>query len=92
MKLRSPIAKGRRGDRSEPFADHVCFGWYTQLVKMRLGPMVDQLDRAIKGRRSMEEALADLRAKYEQQPSFELARMIQQLLAEIAIRKYRPKR
>ena len=60
--------------------------------KMCAGPMVDQLDRTIKGRRSMEEALADLRVKYQQQPSFELARMIQQLEAEIAIRKRPPKR
>jgi hypothetical protein len=41
--------------------------------------------------RSMEEALADLRKKYEQRPSFGLARMIQQLEAEIAIRKRPPK-
>jgi hypothetical protein len=59
---------------------------------MYVGPMVDQLDRTIKGRRSMEEALADLRAKYQQQPSFELARMIQQLEAEIAIRRRPPRR
>jgi hypothetical protein len=59
---------------------------------MCAGPMVDQLDRTIKGRRSMEEALADLRAKYQQQPSFGLARMIQQLEAEIAIRRRPPRR
>jgi uncharacterized protein YihD (DUF1040 family) len=41
--------------------------------------------------RSMEEALADLRAKYQKQPSLELTRMIQQLEAEIAIRKRPPK-
>jgi hypothetical protein len=40
----------------------------------------------------MEEALADLRAKYQKRPTFELARMIQQLAAEIAIRKRPPKR
>ena len=40
----------------------------------------------------MEEALADLRAKYQQQPSFGLARMIQQLEAEIAIRRRPPRR
>jgi hypothetical protein len=39
----------------------------------------------------MEEALADLRKKYEQQPNFELGRMIQQIEAEIAIRKRLPK-
>jgi hypothetical protein len=42
--------------------------------------------------RSMEEALADLRAKYRKQPTFELGRMIQQLEAEIMIRKRPPKR
>ena len=53
--------------------------------------MVDPLEKALKGQRSMEQALADLRGKYEKQPSFELARMIQQLAAEIAIRRHRPK-
>jgi hypothetical protein len=37
--------------------------------------------------RSIEEAVADLRAKYEWRPSPELARMIKQLQAEIADRK-----
>ena len=37
--------------------------------------------------RSMEKALADLVAKYEKQPSPELARMIRQLEIEIAERK-----
>jgi hypothetical protein len=36
--------------------------------------------------------LADLRAKYRKQPTFELGRMIQQLEAEIMIRKRPPKR
>jgi hypothetical protein len=49
--------------------------------------MTDDLDEATRERRSMEEALADLRAKYEKRPTAELARMIQQLEAEIAIRK-----
>jgi hypothetical protein len=53
--------------------------------------MIDPLEKALKGRRSMEQALADLRGKYEKQPSFEMARMIQQLAAEIAIRRYTPK-
>ena len=37
--------------------------------------------------RSLEEALADLRAKYDIHPTPELARMIRQLQAEIAERK-----
>jgi hypothetical protein len=41
--------------------------------------------------RSLEAALADLRAQYEKRPSGELARMIEQLEAEIAIRKQPPK-
>jgi hypothetical protein len=46
-------------------------------------------DRINDHMRSMEEALADLRAKYEQPPTAELARMIRQPEAEIAAR-YRP--
>ena len=42
-------------------------------------------------RRSLEGALADLRVKYEKHPSGELARMIEQLHAEIAIRRRPPK-
>jgi hypothetical protein len=38
-------------------------------------------------KRSLEAALADLRARYATRPSGELARMIEQLEAEIAIRK-----
>jgi hypothetical protein len=45
--------------------------------------MIDRLTH----RRSLEGALADLRAKYEKHPSGELARMIEQLHAEIAIRR-----
>jgi hypothetical protein len=41
--------------------------------------------------RSIEQALADLRAKYEKHPDPELARMIRQIEAEIAIRQRRPK-
>lgn len=37
--------------------------------------------------RSMEQALADLVAKYQRQPTPELARMIRQLEIEIAERK-----
>jgi hypothetical protein len=46
----------------------------------------DDLDA--KRLRSMDEALADLRARYEWRPSPELARMIEQLQAEIADRKW----
>ena len=42
-------------------------------------------------RRSLEEALADLRAQYERRPTGELVRMIEQLEAEIAIRRRPPK-
>jgi hypothetical protein len=41
--------------------------------------------------RSIEQALADLRRKYEDHPDPVLARMIRQIEAEIAIRE-RPKR
>jgi hypothetical protein len=50
--------------------------------------MVDDLDERMGERkRSIEEALADLRAKYKINPTAELARMIRQLEAEIADRK-----
>jgi len=48
--------------------------------------MIDLLTR----RRSLQDALADLRAKYEKHPNGELARMIEQLHAEIAIRRRSP--
>ena len=38
-------------------------------------------------RRTLQDAMADLRAQYEKRPSGDLARMVQQLEAEIAIRK-----
>jgi hypothetical protein len=44
-------------------------------------------DPEVKRLRSMEEAVADLLAKYQWRPSAELARMIEQLQAEIADRK-----
>jgi hypothetical protein len=54
--------------------------------------MIDDLDERMgERRRSIEEALADLRAKYKINPTAELARMIRQLEAEIAIRKHSPK-
>ena len=49
----------------------------------RMGP----IEQALMGRRSMEAALVDLRATHRRRPSFELDRMIQNLEAEIAIRK-----
>jgi hypothetical protein len=41
------------------------------------------IERGIRELRSIEEALADLLAKYEKLPTAELARMIRQLHAEI---------
>jgi len=49
--------------------------------------MVGKVEKAMKERRSLESALAELKAKYEKRPSAELARMMEQLRAEIAIRK-----
>jgi len=51
----------------------------------RSGP--DIIGRELRERRSMEQACADLRAKYEKQPTPQLARMIEQLQAEIGIRQ-----
>jgi hypothetical protein len=48
--------------------------------------MVDRIEKALRNRRSLENALAELEAKYETQPSTELARMMEQLRAEIATR------
>jgi hypothetical protein len=45
------------------------------------------IEQALKGRRSMETALADLRATHDRRPSSSLERMIQQLESGIAIRK-----
>ena len=55
-------------------------------------PPFNPLDALIKGRRSLQAALADLRAQYALHPTAELARIIQQLEAEIAIRRRRPKK
>jgi hypothetical protein len=49
--------------------------------------MGDIIARGIDERRSIEEALAALLAKYERLPTAELARMIRQLHAEIGERK-----
>ena len=48
---------------------------------------VGSIDNGLVERRSLEAALADLTASYNLRPRPELARMIQQLEAEIAIRK-----
>src|SRR3954467_6854810 len=50
-------------------------------------PMVDDLDEVMKQRRSLEKALAELQANYRRRPSATLARMIEQLKAELAFRK-----
>ena len=49
--------------------------------------MLETIDRGIRERRSIEDACADLRAKYERRPNADLARMIEQLEAEIAERR-----
>jgi hypothetical protein len=49
-------------------------------------------EELIKEVRSLETALAELQAKYQSHPTAELARMIEQLKAEIAIRKRPTKR
>ena len=45
--------------------------------------MDDFLTRALAERRSLKQALRDLRAKYQSQPSGDLAKMIERLEAEI---------
>ena len=52
--------------------------------------MVETLDRGIRERQSIEEAHADLVASHKKRPSPALARMIEQLEAEITARKRRP--
>jgi hypothetical protein len=49
--------------------------------------MDDFLTKALAERRSLEEALTDLRAKYQRQPSPDLARMIRELEAEVSYRR-----
>jgi hypothetical protein len=51
--------------------------------------MVDDLEQVMKQRRSLEKALAELEARYEKRPSDNLARMIEQLKAELVVRKQR---
>jgi hypothetical protein len=45
------------------------------------------IDGALKGRRSLEKALADLLAEYERNPSPNLARTIELIRDEIELRK-----
>ena len=59
------------------------------LAVHRLG-MANQMEKALRNRRSLEDVLAELEAKYEQNPSAELARMMEQLRAEIEARKRPP--
>jgi hypothetical protein len=51
--------------------------------------MLEAIDLGMKERRSIEDACADLRAKYERRPNADLARMIEQFEAEIAARNSR---
>ena len=51
--------------------------------------MVDDLEQVMKQRRSLQKALAELEARYETRPSEGLARMIEQLKAELAHRQER---
>ena len=52
--------------------------------------MVDRMEKALRNRRSLEKVLAELEAKYEKNPNAELARMMEQLRAEIEARKRPP--
>ena len=51
--------------------------------------MLETIDLGMRERRSIEDACAGLRAKYGRRPNAELARMIEQLEAEIAARDAR---
>jgi hypothetical protein len=51
--------------------------------------MADDLERVVKQRRSLEKALAELEDNYRKRPSDSLARMIEQLRAELAQRRDR---
>jgi hypothetical protein len=51
--------------------------------------MNGDLEKLLKQRRSLEQALADLVAEYQRKPRPELARMIELLRAEIELRKQR---
>ncbi len=51
---------------------------------------VDFIARSLKGRRSLEQALADLRSRHMHDPTGKIAEMIRQLEAEIAERRRSP--
>jgi hypothetical protein len=61
-----------------------------RLIGGAFASMGDIIERGIRDRRPIEEALAGLLAKYETYPSADLARMIRQLQAEIGERKRTP--
>jgi len=52
--------------------------------------MANQIEKALSNRRSLERVLAELEAKYEKNPSPDLARMMEQLRTEIEARKRPP--
>jgi hypothetical protein len=49
--------------------------------------MTGFIEKTLNDRRTLEKALADLLAKYQREPSPQLARMIELLRAEIELRK-----
>lgn len=49
--------------------------------------MIGYIEKLLEERRTLEEALADMRARYQREPNPELARMIALLRAEIELRK-----
>jgi len=53
----------------------------------KISKQIGSIDKGLTERRTLEGALADLTAKHTRHPRPELARMIQQLEVEIAIRK-----
>jgi len=54
--------------------------------------MTNSIESMIGSARCLQRALGDLRANYQKRPTATLARMIQQLKAEIAIRRDRKRR
>ena len=60
---------------------------FRKALAARLGR--NTIGREWRERRSLEQACADLRAKYMRNPTVELARMIEQLQAEIDFRQAR---
>ena len=59
----------------------------TSIQMDKVSKQIGSIDKGLTERRTLEGALADLTAKHTRHPRPELARMIQQLEAEIAIRK-----